>query len=109
MGKCYFNSRREEGGMSRHKSPEERDPQMNTANSLEVSNFESGRIHEECDWIHIRGWKDVLGATESIWAEKTHKQKTHKSHLEVTMVWRLDLQVRVEAISQLLYRIPGFA
>lgn len=41
--------------------------------------------------------------------KKTHKQKTHKSHLEVTMVWRLDLQVRVEAISQLLYRIPGFA
>lgn len=30
-------------------------PQMNTANSLEASNFESGRIHEECDWIHSRG------------------------------------------------------
>lgn len=41
--------------MSRHKSPEERDPQMNTANSVEASNLESGRIHEEWDWIHSRG------------------------------------------------------
>lgn len=48
-------------------------PQMNTANSKEASNFESGRIHEEYDWIHNRGWKDVPGATESIWAEKTNK------------------------------------
>lgn len=80
MGKYYFNSRREEGGISKHKSPEERDPQMNTANSKEASNFESGRIHKECDWIHSRDWKDVLGATESIWAEK----QTNRKHIRAT-------------------------
>lgn len=40
--------------------------------------------------------------------QKKQTKKTHKSYLEVAVVWRLDLQVRAEEISQLLYWIPGF-